>query len=187
VLEFLRTAGVVGLAEFGDKTQLLCMVFAGRYKPRVVIAGAAASFLLLNLLSVLVGEALERVVPRSVLGWATVGLLAAMGGWTLWSASNGGMPELKKKPDGRAILTVFLAVALAEFGDKTQLVVAALATRQGSVATWLGAATGQLIAGIIGVYFGRWLLQRVPVSALQRVGGAVFLGFASWLALGLLA
>lgn len=173
------------LAEMGDKTQLMAMALAHRYRALPVLAGAFAAFLLLNLLAVFLGAALFRHVPESL-------ILALAGGlflWFAWQSWRGGVeagsPEAAERSGGRgALWLAFSLIFLAELGDKTQLVLVALAASGGEPwATFIGGTLALWSVCALGVLAGATVLRRVPEVWVQRGAAGLFALFGL-LALG---
>jgi putative Ca2+/H+ antiporter (TMEM165/GDT1 family) len=177
----LSSFALVFLAEFGDKSQLVCVLLAARHSPLPVAAGAGAAFALLNLLAVTVGAGIASAVPAPVTAAVVTALFAAFGLQALLSAHDGA--DLVREHAGRTVfLTTFGMILVAEFGDKTQLAVAGLAAASPPLGVYLGATTALLATATLGAVGGRLLTQRVSVNTLHRIGGALFLVFAAWVA-----
>lgn len=187
--EFLVTAsttlGLIGLAEIGDKSQLVCMSLAARHRPRPVLAGAVLAFALLNLLAVVFGAALADWFPPWLVAAGAAVLFAVFGFHALYAATQHieAVPERR----GRSVmLSALLLIFMAELGDKTQLTVAALAGTNPALPVWLGATLALTLTSALGVLAGRALLQRLPIQRLHRLGGLFFLvmaALATWRAL----
>jgi putative Ca2+/H+ antiporter (TMEM165/GDT1 family) len=171
---FLVSTGVVALAEVGDKTQLLALVLAARYRrPIPIVAGILLATLANHALAAAAGKWITTEVDPAVLRWVLGLSFLAMAVWTL-------IPDrLEKKEDGLARLGVFGATLvsffLVEMGDKTQVATVALAAHYGSFAWVLAGTTlGMLIANVPVVLLGERLLRRVPVHAVHLVAAAAF-------------
>lgn len=177
---------LVGVAELGDKSQLVCMTLAARYRPLPVILGALAAFSLLNALAVGVGGALAVWVPERWLAGLVAVLFLAFGVNTLREALSAG-DEALQAPElsgGRgAFANTFGLLFLAELGDKTQIAVAGLSVNHRPMAVWLGATLALTATSVLGVFAGRALLAVVPLRAVRLAAGALFLLFgalAAW-------
>ena len=116
------------LAEMGDKSQLIAMTLACRFRALPVIVGVLGAFLVLNLLAVAVGGALFEWVPQRLvlLAAGALFLFFAFRSWRDAEEANEADPQDKAFGRG-ALLTSFLMILLAEFGDKTQLAMVGLA------------------------------------------------------------
>lgn len=166
---------LIALAEIGDKSQLVCMTLAARYRPWPVMLGAIVAFALLNLVAVVFGAAAAHWLPESVV-MAVVGLLFILFGIHALRYTAGQDDEL---PDARGSRSLFfstlLLITLAEFGDKTQLAVAGLSSTSDPLAVWLGATLALVVTSALGVLAGRTIMQRISVSLLHRISGGLFI------------
>lgn len=167
---------LIALAEFGDKSQLVCMTLAARHRGTPVVLGAVAAFALLNLLAVLFGAAVAAWLPEWLVTLAVGLLFATFGiGALRHAADQDDDEELAEKPGHGIFATTFLLIFLAEFGDKTQIAVAGLGSTTAPVAVWLGATLALATTSLLGVYAGRHLLKRLSLSWIHRISGAFFL------------
>jgi len=162
----------------GDKTQLMAMTLAHRYRPWPVIGGVFAAFLALNVLAVLVGETLFRFVPRHVVLLAA-GFLFIFFAVRAWRDSNSEEETLAGPTGGRgAVISSFLLIFVAEFGDKTQLAIIALVAGTGDPWSVLVGGTAALWSvSLIGIALGTTLLKRVPRAMVHRAAALLFLVF----------
>jgi putative Ca2+/H+ antiporter (TMEM165/GDT1 family) len=184
---FLVSAGVVALAEFGDKTQLLALVLATRFRaPLSVIAGMLSGTLLNHLLAGALGTALAALLSPAPLRWLLAGSFLATALWML-------LPERAEPPSGaplpRMRLGAFgasvVAFFLAEFGDKTQLATLALAAHYHALAPVVaGSTVGMMLADLPAVFLGGAATRRLPMKLVRRVAVAAFLGLAVWVMAG---
>jgi putative Ca2+/H+ antiporter (TMEM165/GDT1 family) len=181
-MEWLSTAstafGLIALAEMGDKTQLVCMTLAARYRGIPVLSGAVLAFAVLNLLAVLFGAAVAAWLPEVLIAAVVAGLFALFGIHALRHAEEEEQ-DIPEKTGHGAFLSALLLIFVAEFGDKTQLAVAGLASTAAALPVWLGATLGLALASLFGVVAGRTLLQRIPLRLLQRLSGILFLILAA--------
>ena len=187
---FLVSLSTVALAEIGDRTQLLTLVLAGRYRrPWPIIAGiflaTAANHAVAGLAGVWFGKYLSPPVLDAIVG---AGLLA-MAAWTL-------VPD---KPDGEtdfrgraAFVATLIAFFLTEIGDKTQIATIALAAGYSNLfAVVSGTTLGMLIANVPVAFAGNAFAEKLPMrkirfaaSGLFFVLGLVFVGRAIWMWIG---
>jgi putative Ca2+/H+ antiporter (TMEM165/GDT1 family) len=182
----LSTFVLIALAEIGDKSQLVCMTLAARHRHWPVILGATTAFLILNALAVLFGAGVASWVPERVTAGIVAVLFGAFGIHALRSQDNDEMEEVVEKSGHGIFFTTLLLILVAEFGDKTQIAVAGLASSLPPLPVWLGATAALVLVSALGVWAGRTLLQRLPLVWLHRVSGGVFLLFAclaAWRAL----
>lgn len=166
------------LAEMGDKTQLMTMTLAHRYRPLPVIAGVFGAFLVLNVLAVLVGETLFRFVPGYVvlLAAGALFLFFAARSWRDGAGDEEASPG--SKGAGSALAASFALIFVAELGDKTQLTVIALAAGTGDAwAVLVGGTAALWLVSLIGVGLGATLLKRVPGVWVHRAAALLFLVF----------
>ena len=169
---------LIGLAEIGDKSQLVCIALAIRYRATPVLIGAIAAFALLNLAAVLFGATVANWLPEHVVT-AAVGILFLLFGVHAFSSSH--VAEENEVVDDKAghsiLFSTFLLITLAEFGDKTQIAVAGLASTADAIAVWLGATLALTVTSGIGVLAGRTILQRFPIILLHQISGGLFILF----------
>lgn len=178
---------LIALAEFGDKSQLVCMTLAARHRGLPVVLGAVAAFAVLNLLAVLFGAAVAAWLPAWVVTVAVAALFAAFGLGALRYTAEDDDEELAEKPGHGVFATTFLLIFLAEFGDKTQIAVAGLGSTTGTAAVWLGATLALAGTSVLGVLAGRKFLHRLPLVWIHRVSGVLFLLLAVLALLRLIA
>jgi putative Ca2+/H+ antiporter (TMEM165/GDT1 family) len=170
-------------AEIGDKSQLVCMTLAARYRATPVIIGAITAFSLLNTLAVIFGVAIANWVPAYLVA-AIVGVLFAVFGILALFFTEGEDEDeaLSEKSSHSLFLTTFILMTVAEFGDKTQLAVVALSSTAMPEAIWVGSTLALITTSVLGVLAGRTLLQKIPISLLHRLSGILFIilaGFAA--------
>ena len=168
---------LIGLAEMGDKSQLVCIVLALRYRAMPVLMGAIAAFALLNLAAVLIGAAVANWLPEHVITIAVGILFLLFGAHAFNSVVEDESDVIDDKGGHSIFFSTFVLITLAEFGDKTQIAVAGLASTVDIVAVWLGATLALAVTSGIGVLAGRTILQRVPVILLHRLSGSLFILF----------
>ena len=182
----LSTFSLIGLAEIGDKSQLVCMTLAARHRHWPVILGAAVAFIILNVLAVLFGAGVAAWIPERLTAGIVAILFGIFGIHALLYQDNDESDEVKEKPGHGIFITTLLLILVAEFGDKTQIAVAGLASNLSPLPVWLGATAALITISALGVWAGRTVLQRIPLPWLHRTGGMVFLLFAlmaAWRAL----
>lgn len=182
---FLVSTGIVALAEVGDKTQLLSLVLAARYKrPWTIIAAIFVATLLNHFLAAALGAWLGHLTSTDVLRWVLGVSFIAMAAWIMVPDKlddNG--PQLNKMSIFTTTLALFF---LAEMGDKTQIATVALAAQYHAVATVvIGTTLGMMIANAPVVLMGEKIAKRLPVKLVHSVAAVIFatLGiaaFAGW-------
>ena len=172
---YLASLGFVVLAEMGDKTQLLAMAFASRYKWQTVMWGVFAATLVNHLLAVVAGNYLTRLIPLSYIQIAAAASFILFGLWTLRGDTLEGED---KRFNYSPFWTVAVAFFFAEMGDKTQLATVALATKyQSIVGVWLGTTSGMLVADAIGIIVGIVLGKRIPERFIKWFAAIIFIAF----------
>jgi putative Ca2+/H+ antiporter (TMEM165/GDT1 family) len=170
--------GAITLAEMGDKTQLLAMAFAVRFKTWKVLVGIFAATILNHALAVAVGSILMRIrVLDLVVQTAAAAAFILFGLWTLHGDKLDG--EQEKPSRFGPMMTVAIAFFLAEMGDKTQLTTLALSAKypDAPALVLLGTTTGMLIADGFGIIFGVVMCRRIPERQVKLVSAAVFVLF----------
>lgn len=176
------TFGLVAAAEFGDKSQLVCMSLAARHAHWPVLWGAGLAFALLNGLAVSFGAAVRAWLPPELLTAMVAVLFLAFGLRAWWIAAETDDDPVAERPGHGVWVTAFLMIFLAEFGDKTQIAVAALGAAEPALAVWCGATLGLVLISALGVWAGRTLLQRVSARIVHRLSGGLFLGVGAFAA-----
>ena len=184
----LSTFTLVALAEIGDKSQLVCMTLAARHRHWPVILGATAAFALLNILAVLFGTAVAAWIPEQVIAVLVAILFGTFGLHAMRTQVDNNSEEIKERAGHSIFFTTLLLIFVAEFGDKTQIAVAGLASSLAPLPVWIGATIALVIVSVLGVWAGRTVLQRLPLHWLHRLSGGIFILFAliaAWRALSL--
>lgn len=173
---FLVSTGIVALGEMGDKTQLLALLLAARFRrPWPIVAGILVATLANHAAAGLVGGWIAAWLGPDLLRWVVGGGFVAMAAWML-------IPD-KVDDDatpGRLRFGVFgttvVAFFLAEMGDKTQIATVALAARYTGqiVAVVLGTTFGMMLANVPAVFLGGKIAQKVPMRLVHGVAAAIF-------------
>ncbi|MBM0239215.1 TMEM165/GDT1 family protein [Micromonospora sp. ATA32] len=176
--------GVIFVAELGDKSQLMALTFATRFKPVPVLIGITIATALVHLASVGIGYGLGATLPT---GWISLiaGLaFLAFGAWTLRGDVLTEEERQKAERSTRsAILAVGVAFFLAELGDKTMLATITLATKYGWFGTWLGSTVGMVAADALAILVGRLLGRKLPEKTIRYGAAALFAICGLWLIL----
>lgn len=168
--------GVIFLAELGDKSQLMALTFAARFRAMPVLVGVAAASALVQGVWVTVGVFLRVSLPTTVVNVGAGVVFLAFAVWTLVDGGEGGA-AVERNARGRAVARVATAFVLAEVGDKTMLATVALAARGGALATWVGASLGMVAANGFAVALGRRLGDLAPRRVIHFLASAVFAAF----------
>lgn len=175
--------GLVAAAEFGDKSQLVCMALAARHRHWPVLWGAALAFALLNGIAVAFGAAAGRWLPEQYVAVAVAVLFAGFGIRSLLVQEDEDEEAVEEKSGHGIFVTTFLMIFLAEFGDKTQIAVAGLGAAEPPLPVWLGATLALATTSALGIWAGRTVLRKVPQRTMHVIGGILFLGFAVFAAI----
>jgi putative Ca2+/H+ antiporter (TMEM165/GDT1 family) len=172
--------------ELPDKTFVATLVLATRYRPLLVWIGVGLAFGLQTLVAVTLGRAVAALPHRPVTAVAAL-LFLAGGAYLLVSArhADDDEAETEREFEGkgtatatglRAVGASFLVLFVAEWGDLSQLLTAGLVVRGGHpVSVFVGAWAGLLLVSGIGAVAGRWLLGRMRLATIRRVGGGLCL------------
>ncbi|MCC5809839.1 MAG: TMEM165/GDT1 family protein [Ectothiorhodospiraceae bacterium] len=173
VLAFL----MIFLAEMGDKSQLVCLTLACRYRPMPVFAGAFTAFALLSLLAVIFGAALATWLPGWLLAAIVTLLFIGFGIRALRSGveEDADCEDAPRAASASVFLSTVLILFVAEFGDKTQLATAGLSATASPLAVWVGATLGITAAAGLAIFAGNALLRRVPLTVVHRASGMLFI------------
>jgi len=171
---FLISTGVVALGEMGDKTQLLALLLAARFKrPGPIMAGILVATLANHAAAAWLGAGIASWLGPQVLRWVIGLSFLAMAGWML-------VPDkLDETPSTAGRFGVFgttvLAFFLAEMGDKTQIATVALAARYSELAAVVAGTTlGMMIANVPAVLLGDKVAQKVPMRWVHGVAALIF-------------
>jgi len=171
---FFTSTFVVALAEIGDKTQLLAIVLAARFrKPLPIVLGILLATIANHLLAALVGAGAAAWFESDLFRYAVAVSFVAMGLWTLVPDKlDEGEPA---PPRFGAFLTTLVAFFLVEMGDKTQLATVALAARFQDVwAVAAGTTLGMMLANAPVVVVGAKLVERLPMKPIRLAAALLF-------------
>ncbi|MGZ4594333.1 MAG: TMEM165/GDT1 family protein [Actinomycetes bacterium] len=172
---FLLSTGVIFLAELGDKSQLMAMTFATRFRMREVLVGITVATAVVHLGSVAIGAAVGTALPTDVIAVAAGVAFLAFAAWTLRGDTlDAGDAAKAARTTTRAVLAVGVAFFLAELGDKTMLATVTLATREGWLGTWLGSMVGMVAADALAIVVGAILGRHLPERVIRYGAAAAF-------------
>ena len=173
---FLVSTGIVALAEMGDKTQLLSLVLAARFrKPWPIVLGILVATLVNHALAGAVGAWVTSWLGPELLRWVLGGSFIAMAIWML-------IPDKLDEGEGDSapkygvFATTVVAFFLAEMGDKTQVATVMLAAQFNAwAAVVAGTTLGMMLANAPVVWFGERITRRVPIRLVHVIGAVIFL------------
>ena len=173
---FIKAFVFVVVGEMGDKTQILAMMMAGKYKAKQVLIGVLVATILNHAIAVGVGTYL-KLHPSDKLNIHTAGIsFLIFGLWTI--RGDVANDDNKKANKFGPILTVAIAFFLAEMGDKTQLMTIAIAAEfRQPLLVLAGTTTGMMIADGIGIIFGAWICKNIPEKTIRWVARVIFIFF----------
>ena len=181
---FLISTGIVGLAEIGDKTQLLAFVLAAKFRrPLPIVLAIFVATIVNHAFAAAIGAWVTSLLGPDVLRWVLGVSFLAMAAWTL-------IPDKLDEEDTKlarygVFLTTLLAFFMAEMGDKTQVATVALAARYHDVyAVVLGTTLGMMLANVPAVYLGDKLAGRVSLRLVHGIAALVFAGLGAATLLG---
>ena len=172
---FLLSTAVIFVAELGDKSQLMAMTFAARYRARDVLIGITVATAVVHLASVGIGFWIGDAFAEHQGAIAIAAGLAFLG-FAAWTLRGDELSEEEankaRHSTGAAILAVGVAFFLAELGDKTMLATITLATQEGWLGTWIGSTVGMVAADALAIGVGALLGRQLPEKVI-RYGAAV--------------
>lgn len=174
--------GAIFVGELGDKSQLMALTFATRYRLRTVVLGLVIAIGALIGLSVGVGAALGNLLPTD---WIRLAAAVMFIGFGLWGLRGGAEEDedahaVKERRNG--LLTIVPAMFLAEFGDKTMIIAMGMGSSYNPWGVWLGGTAGMLAADLLAVFAGAWIAKRISPKAVRYVSSGLFLAIGALLA-----
>ncbi|MFC0316164.1 TMEM165/GDT1 family protein [Gordonia phosphorivorans] len=174
--------GVIFVAELGDKSQLMALTYALRYRWWVVLGAILVATTAVHAVSVFFGHFLGASIPADMMSIAG-GL--AMLAFALWTLRGDELTDDETSRAARVSGSVFLAVMsafmLAELGDKTMFATITLATDNNWLGIWIGSTLGMVAADAVAIVVGRLLGKHLPERLIALIAAALFFGFAVWL------
>ncbi len=181
-MEALLTSTVlVAIAEIGDKTQLLAIVLATRFKrPVPIILGIFVATIANHFLAALLGSEVAALLDGRWFRYLVAASFIAMGLGTLVPDK---FDDIDAKPARfGAFLTTVVAFFLVEMGDKTQVATIALGARfHDVVAVTTGTTLGMMIANVPAVFLGNALIRKVPMTLVRTIAAGLFIVIGLWL------
>ncbi|MET0345778.1 MAG: TMEM165/GDT1 family protein [Casimicrobiaceae bacterium] len=177
---FLVSVAVVALGEIGDKTQLLALILAARFRrPWPIVAGILVATLVNHALAGLVGNWIRAAVPADVLRWLVALSFFAVAAWAL---------KADKIDESKAPMSHFgvfgvtvVSFFLAEMGDKTQVATIVLAARFDALAqVVVGTTVGMLVANVPVVFAGKLAAERIPFKVIRIAAALLFAALGAW-------
>jgi Ca2+/H+ antiporter, TMEM165/GDT1 family len=178
----LLSLGVVFLAELGDRSQLLTMTYALRYRWWVVLIGVAIASVTVHGVSVAIGHFLGSALPARPMAFASAIAFLIFAAWAWWEGADSDDETVSTTREPRfALLTVVSSFVLAEMSDKTTLATVTLASDHEWVGVWIGSTLGMILADGLAIGAGLLLHQRLPERLLHFLASLLFLLFGLWI------
>ncbi|MDA3627169.1 TMEM165/GDT1 family protein [Saccharopolyspora oryzae] len=170
------------VAELGDKSQLMAMTFATRYRAWQVLIGITIATTAVHAASVALGFGMGELLPTE---WIALIAGVAFLGFAAWTLRGDRLTEEEKgkaaRSVGSAVLVVTVAFFLAELGDKTMLATVTLATHHDWLGTWIGSTIGMVVADALAIGVGLLLGKHLPERMIRYGAAALFAIFGGWL------
>ncbi|WP_416564257.1 TMEM165/GDT1 family protein [Nocardia testacea] len=170
--------GIVFLAELGDKSQLMALTFALRYRWWVVLGGIATATAAVHVISVAIGHFLGAALPTTAIAAVASITFLAVGLWTLRELvtdRDDEEPAPSRFATTAPFFVVLSAFLLAELGDRTMFATAALATDNNWAAVWVGSTIGMVAADALAIAAGILVGKHLPERAIGFGSGLLFL------------
>jgi Ca2+/H+ antiporter, TMEM165/GDT1 family len=177
----LLSLGVVFLAELGDRSQLITMTYALRFRWWVVLPGVALAAFLVHGVSVTIGHFLGASLPARPMAFASAIAFLIFAAWA-WREGAADDEAVSSTREPRfALLTVVSSFALAEMSDKTSLATVTLASDHDWAGVWIGSTLGMVLADALAIGAGMLLHRRLPQQLLHVLASVLFLMFGLWM------
>jgi len=172
---FLVSAGVVALAEIGDKTQLLALVLSARFrKPVPIVLGILIATLANHALAGVVGKWIAMLLGPRTMRWILGISFVAMASWTLIPDKY--QESEDERGSSNAFLTTLVSFFLLEMGDKTQIATVALAAKYASLfGVIAGTTVGMMLANVPAVFLGEVAAKKLPLRVVHGIAALIFL------------
>jgi putative Ca2+/H+ antiporter (TMEM165/GDT1 family) len=169
---------VIFVAELGDKSQLMALTFAARYRPLPILVGITIATAVVHLVSVGLGAVIGVRLPTAVLNVVAGAAFLGFAAWTLRGdrLSDDDVARVRRTSRG-VVPAVATAFFLAELGDKTMLATITLATTEGWFGTWIGSTVGMVAADALAIGVGALLGRRLPEKSVRVGAAALFVVF----------
>jgi len=175
---FLLSLGIIFVAELGDKSQLMALAFAARYRAVPILVGITIATAVVHAVSVLVGTVLDVALPTRAI--SVVAGLAFLG-FAAWTLRGDRLDEDEAgraaRSTGSAVVAAAGAFFLAELGDKTMLATITLATKESALGVWAGSTLGMVAADALAIAVGRLLGARLPERIVKVAAASSFVVF----------
>jgi putative Ca2+/H+ antiporter (TMEM165/GDT1 family) len=175
---FLLSFGVIFVAELGDKSQLMALAFATRFKFWPVVTAITLATGLVHLFSVAIGGIIGNAMPTKAINIVSALAFLFFAAWTLRGDELSDEDDESTNLSSRhVILSVGTVFFLAELGDKTMLATITLATKENAFGTWLGSTLGMVAADALAILVGYHLGSRLPEKTIRYGASVLFVVF----------
>ena len=175
---FLVSFGIIFVAELGDKSQLMALAFAARYRALPILIGISLATAVVHAVSVGIGAAVGGTLPTRAINVVAGLAFFAFAAWTVRGDELDDDESARVERSTRsAVIAASLAFFLAELGDKTMLATITLATKEGLLGTWAGSTVGMVTADALAIAVGQQLGSRVPERTIKIGAAVTFVAF----------
>ncbi|MFC1705016.1 TMEM165/GDT1 family protein [Nanoarchaeota archaeon] len=170
--DFIIPFFTIGLAEFGDKTQLAVLGLSTKTKKHLpLILGVVLAFIITDGLAILLGDWISNFIPMDYIK-IIAGIIFILFGVILLMNSK---EEKEKYELKNPFISSFLLITMMEMGDKTQIAAALFATKFNPFLVFLGVITALLALSILAVYAGKFIVKKVDKKVVSKVAGILFI------------
>ena len=182
IAALLLSFGVIFVAELGDKSQLMAMTYALRYKWWIVLLAITVATTAVHAVSVFFGHFLGLSIPTNVMSIVAGIAMLIFGLWTLRGDSLDDAEQGKADRVGKSVFfAVMSSFFLAELGDKTMLATITLSAHSDWLGVWIGSTIGMVAADALAIAVGALLGKHLPERTIAIGASVLFFGFAAWL------
>ena len=182
IAALLLSFGVIFVAELGDKSQLMAMTYALRYKWWIVLLAITVATTAVHAVSVFFGHFLGLSIPSNVMSIVAGIAMLIFGLWTLRGDSLDDAEQGKADRVGKSVFfAVMSSFFLAELGDKTMLATITLSAHSNWLGVWIGSTIGMVAADALAIAIGALLGKHLPERTIAIGASVLFFGFAAWL------
>jgi len=186
LIPLITTFLIIGLAELGDKTQLLTIALASKYPIEKVIYGIFSATAVLMLMAVFLGAIIQRFLSKILIS-VIAGAFFIIYGLMIIRPVSEAKEESEREVSAKSpFWAIFGSFFLAELGDKTQLATFALSAKYGApLQVWIGATLGMVIVNLFGIVIGNVLKNYLPEKIINFISGGIFIlfGFLTFLSI----
>ena len=185
---FLLSFGVIFVAELGDKSQLMALAFATRFRAWPVLIAITLATAVVHLFSVALGGVVGNALPTRTIHIISGLAFLFFAAWTFRGDKLTEEDEESTHISSRhIIMSVGTVFFMAELGDKTMLATVTLATNEDVFGTWAGSTAGMVVADALAIWVGKKLGERLPEKAIRIGASLAFLAFGAWMLIDALA